>query len=859
MIQEFHISITPVAGQDTYLLRTESVAAGVPLAEIQVTWPVADWLTQANLLLQDPLQQLLAGTVTNAPDAPPSEDAIRLGQDLYQHLFQGRLRDSWLAAQGVAQHLHQPLRLRLGFKDSRLQGVPWELLYGEDRPLATGMDITLCRYYQGPNTVDLAALPPLPAATDPLHVLMVVSAPSDQHRLALAREIKPLLTDLQAPPSRPGLTGYPNARLHQPLDIQITLLEQPGRAELVQALEQGNFQVLHYAGHSDASLDLSSGGGDLFLVNRHNGLTESLSGKELAGLLVNNGIWLAVFNSCRGAYTPNTDATADWRLQNLVQALVTRGVPGVLAMADRIPDDVAITFTQLLYRNLRQGYPVDVCLSRVRQGLMAAHGSRQPLWMLPILYLRPGFDGYLLATPEAQPPDSFAPFSLTDPPRDFGLIPPDYSTDPDISSLAQEVFSGHGALTALSPTPHDWLGDGDWPQNGDAPRDRDWINDWEQSPPEADPVADLVQQLTAPLGTDLPPVDRPIPPETLALEDSPAFDGSDRPTLPPAPHGMDSPPRRVFVGSAPATTSSPLVQIAPLPQERTPLGRALATVPVPWRWGIAGAVAVGMAVAVGIALRPSPTVPPAFPGGGVLPPADGPLSSRGNGVVVLQAIQHLTTGRPAQARRSIEQLLDAQDLAAAQSVLAAAEADQLLEADLAFVRGRLLWQQAILGDQGATPYDARRAWSQAVEARADFPEAWVALGFAHYVLADNDQAMAAWETALGFDQARLRDRRPDSPPQISNVFTTNAMAGLAMAYYRQGEQILDGAERQVAFDQANRYLLMGINLDPTLLDPRALGLRWMWTPALIDTWRTTVSRLATLAPSSDLPPPAIAD
>lgn len=828
MIQEFHISITPVAGQDTYLLRTEAVAAGVPLAETQVTWPVADWLTQAEALLKDPLHQLLSGgpSTDGLAQGVEPEAALRLGQDLYQHLFQGRMRDSWLAAQGVAQHLQQPLRLRLGFKDSRLQGLPWELLHGEDRPLATGMDITLCRYYQGPNTVDLAALPPLAPAPEPLRVLMVVSAPSDQHRLALSREMKALMADLQAAPSRPGPASHPSARLRQPLEIQITLLEQPGRAELVQALEQGNVQVLHYAGHSDACFDdgpSDGSGGDLFLVNRHNGLTESLSGKELAGLLVNNGIWLAVFNSCRGAYTPNTDVTSDWRLQNLVQALVTRGVPGVIAMADRIPDDVAITFTQLLYRNLRQGYPADVCLSRVRQGLMTAHGSRQPVWMLPILYLRPGFDGYLFAVPAA--PDPLTPLTLAETALDPNLIPPDYSADPDISSLAQEVFSGHAALT---PPAAAMVGD--------------WLDDVDLPPaPEEDPVAHLVQQLTAPAFSAPPSVPPSVPP-----------------SAPPSSPSPSAPPRHVVVvGGSAAAPPPPLPWYRTVAQKAAPIRRAVDRIPTPWRWRVAGVIALGAALALGLSLRPDPPPDPGLstkdwllpPGGeGLIPPSEGPLSGSGNGVVVINALQALTTDRPALARRFLEQLLDQRDLNAAQSVLAAADPDQLLEADLAFVRGRLLWQQATLGDQGATPYDARRAWGQALQDREDFLAAWVALGFAHYVLADNDQAIDAWETALRLDQAQLRDRDPDGPPQVSDAFTTNALAGLAMAYARQGERSLDPGERQAAFQRANDYLLMVVNLDPTILDPRVLGLRWLWTPALIDTWRTTVGRLAILTP-----------
>ncbi len=142
--QEFHLSITPV-GADTYLLRTEAVASGVPLAEAQVVWPLETWLAQTEALFQDPLQALLQAPAETRLDS----SWMALGQALYTGLFQGRIRDSWVAAQGVAQNRRQPLRLRLGFKDSRVQRLPWELLYGDDRPLATGLDVTLCRYYQG--------------------------------------------------------------------------------------------------------------------------------------------------------------------------------------------------------------------------------------------------------------------------------------------------------------------------------------------------------------------------------------------------------------------------------------------------------------------------------------------------------------------------------------------------------------------------------------------------------------------------------------------------------------------------------------------------------------------------------------
>lgn len=415
MTQEFHLSVTPV-GEDEYLIRTERVAPGVPLAEEQVVWPVEDWLNQARQLMNDPLLGLLQGDAfdlgsdklrqssdreldtelaSNPHQGQPPRHLVDLGQQLYNALFQGTIRDSWMTAQGIAQHRREVLRLRIGLKGPRLVRLPWEVLHtgerhrvgGASRPVATGTDVLFSRYQPSPGLVGTsAALRELMLESQqPLRILMAIAAPTDQEQLELKREALHLQEELR---SRNGTASEAGGAA----EIQLTILDQPDREQLTQALEQGQFQVLHYAGHSN----LGAAGGNLYLVNGKTGLTEVLSGDDLAGLLVNNGIRMVVFNSCRSAYTATSDLEHEIGEQNLAEALVRRGIPGVLAMAERIPDDVALTLTRLFYRNLKQGYPVDLSLSRARQGLISAYGSHQLYWALPILYLHPEFDGQLI-------------------------------------------------------------------------------------------------------------------------------------------------------------------------------------------------------------------------------------------------------------------------------------------------------------------------------------------------------------------------------------------------------------------------------------------------------------------------------
>jgi hypothetical protein len=561
--------------------------------------------------------------------------------------------------------------------------------------------------------------------------------------------------------------------LGQPLNLDLTLLAQPGRTELVQALEQGDFQMLHYAGHSD----VSETGGDLFLVNPQTGLTEMLSGEDLAGLLVNNGIWLAVFNSCRGAYTPAIPDQGGWREQNLVQALVGRGVPAVIAMAERIPDDVAITFTQLLYRNLRQGYPIDLCLSRVRQGLAATQR------MLPLLYLRPEFDGYLYRR-EDQAVDSFDHLSL---------LLPDYGDDPEIGDLAQDLFTPAEAIAGF-------------PAPGVDPQRDDWLTDLEPPINNGATVREVLDHLLTPADT---PVQAAVPPSGSNPRAYPAIPAPRPQALPvsPPPSGFVRPGQRRRLVILWAAGVGVLVGLVAL-------GLGLM-----WRSYLSLSSASGTAQN-----RPSLT------------------SQAGQGETLSQVNQALSRQDMAQARQLMEQLLNQGNFSSVQTAISAIPSEQVGHPDIDFVRGRLAWQQSGHRDSEASRYDALRAWSQATQARPDFLEAWVAEGFAAYVLGNDNQAIAAWSRAVDLDQAQLRILDPDGQRQVASAYTGSAVAGLAMAKQRQSQQALDQEQARLQ-QEARSYFLRATSIDPGFLDASTLSQRWLWTPDLIENWRTSVTKL----------------
>ncbi|NJN76687.1 MAG: CHAT domain-containing protein [Synechococcaceae cyanobacterium RL_1_2] len=400
MFEEFQVYINSIT-DDEYLIRTERAESGVPIAEERVKWSVDTWLNQSRVLFHDPLVKLLqqngnsryveekksrlmvsAGdTMESSPDLSGLElKYAELGLSLYNAVFNKTVKDSLIIAKGIANHNRSILRLRLGSRDERILSLPWELMMeqespGQSRLVSTGPEVIFSRYQErsflGNSNIFKHLNHDLP-----VRILMVIAGPDDQENLQLKTEATYLREELK---SQRGDGSHA---------IELDILEQPSREELIEFVEQKHYQVFHYSGHSNASR-----GGNLYLVSKSSGLTETLRGEELAGLLANNGIQLAVLNSCNSGDDISIPNTND---SSLSRILIKRGIPAVIAMAAKIPDQVALILTRILYRNLNMGYPVDFCLTRARQGLMSAYGAQQMYWALPILYLDPLFDGLLV-------------------------------------------------------------------------------------------------------------------------------------------------------------------------------------------------------------------------------------------------------------------------------------------------------------------------------------------------------------------------------------------------------------------------------------------------------------------------------
>ncbi|MDJ1174536.1 tetratricopeptide repeat protein [Roseofilum capinflatum] len=776
MTQEFHLSVTPVGYvresasenlplRKTYLVRTEFVAPGVPLAEEQVEWPIADWLELTEYLIGDPL--------FSTPISSESVDLVSFGKSLYHSLFQGTIAQSWHTAQGIAHNRTQPLRLRLYLKDPLVAKLPWEILHGGDRPLTTNTEILFSRYHLNPRIRPLQDNP----IVDPLKILMVLSAPSDQQGLALDQEMHRLKGELQ---HHEGMG----------LDIHLDILTFPDREQLTRTLEQGQYHIFHYSGHSQAN----AWGGEIYLKNQHSGLTEQLHGDDLAGLLVNNGILMALFNSCSSAGTGDT---------SLAESLLKRGIPSVLAMGDRIPDQVAITFSQLFYRNLKREYAIDLSLNRTRQGLIAAYGSDALYFALPILYLQLGFVQF-------SPPDR--PSSAASVPVPSVAPPPVYHSpvQKDRAYYQQRIQKNPQDVEAYDRLGLIFYQEGQIEDAIDA-HQMALLNDANYT--------DAYYHLGC-IFYEKGQIQEAIKFYRQALNIDP-----------------EHPQANIALNQALAHSQAVSVAPVEIPEEQqlSDKRRWMFPLPIGRFWligmGILGGVSILMFAVfqaymswLDFQQRSAIVLPSPLP-------VERSNPDNANQTLVISAIAAFNQGNVEQGITYVATLLESDNgvISYAQQALETAPRYLQNESEFNYIWGRLVWQAMQQGSLIFSVDDARRYWQSAIKIDDQQPKYYNALGFAYY-------AQENWyEARKNFSKAREIAKSQNFPE------TLTAYAGLALVLAQDNQE-----------EQAVEFYQFVIQNDPLAFQPLYLGTHnWLWTNEAIAQWGFLGDRLPQVAENNN--------
>lgn len=295
-------------------------------------------------------------------ETPVSAGCLKeLGHKLAQILLPPRVRSAVLAHSSARPDLTVPVRLRITAHPSELAALPWEYVW-LDEPEAGGRRVGFLSLHPSFSIVrQVAAASPI----GPSNRLI----PSDR-LLLLAAWSDPRSSRHPALPHREAELEVLNAlgRFAENSTLHVRELAHATRASLSTYLADHPPHILHFIGHGDRRLSE----GVLILEGGQQGLEESLRASELAEWLRGKPTRLVVLAAC-------WTGTA---LNGIAHALVSSGMPAVVAMQMPFSDAAAGPFARAFYSALAQSCSVDEALRQARQMIKAAGAD----WGIPVLY-----------------------------------------------------------------------------------------------------------------------------------------------------------------------------------------------------------------------------------------------------------------------------------------------------------------------------------------------------------------------------------------------------------------------------------------------------------------------------------------
>jgi len=290
-----------------------------------------------------------------------------LGSLLYECLFDVDVDHLFRRS---LDEVERPNRLRLQLIFDReafeLASIPWEFLYRPDNDyssgyfLATDPQLVLSRYL--PLDQDRASLG---VEDESLRFLVVVSKPKELGpvlEFAVIEEIE---------------------KLCKAYNFGFDSLVNPPIDELIEKLESYKPHVLHFMGHGHYDRDRKQG--QIALLQPDREKAEWVTDATFANYFDGVKPQLVVLHACEGA---SIDFTS--KFAGLAPQLIRRQIPAVVAMQYEVTNKVAIRFSQIFYRQLADGKPIDGAVQEGRRQITIAdpeaYSNRD--FGTPVLYMR---------------------------------------------------------------------------------------------------------------------------------------------------------------------------------------------------------------------------------------------------------------------------------------------------------------------------------------------------------------------------------------------------------------------------------------------------------------------------------------
>lgn len=280
------------------------------------------------------------------------DEGKQMGKILHDWIFDGSVQ---------ALYLHntenmkdgERLRIRLQVDPPELSNLPWEYCFRGHNFLALGEHkISWARYI--PGLSDEGTI----TARPPVRILLAAAIPPDLPEVQADQEIKNVQHALRKLADQ----------------VEVRELRKTHLGNLYNEISNWRPHILHFIGHGL----LKSGQGALVLSDG-----KHLDSEQMTSVLGGSSVKVAVLNACNtAAHGEHVDS-----MMGVAQALIGVGIPAVVAMQFKVPDEIAVKFAAGLYDALANGRPLDEAVTAMRV-LSFAGQADKIYWAIPVLYMR---------------------------------------------------------------------------------------------------------------------------------------------------------------------------------------------------------------------------------------------------------------------------------------------------------------------------------------------------------------------------------------------------------------------------------------------------------------------------------------
>lgn len=304
---------------------------------------------------------------------PSGDEMMDFGADLFEALFQGDVRRLYDEARSRQQR--RRLDLVLTSMISWIAEKPWEFAYDKARQsfLATE-EIHLIR-----NVLTAVPASVIRERTGPLRILVAAAQPVGFVALSAEQEAGVI---------RRGFEALIEAKL---VTVEVLARATPGRIHGL--LSTGEFDVVHFIGHGTFNEETQEGA---LIFEDERGGQYPLGERSCREIFCQRGVSLVFLNACQTGSGGRSDFN-----KGVAQALVSHGLPALVANQYSVLDSSATSFAQHFYWSLAQGMGLGEAAREARIAVNYSMEGELIDWAVPVVYARD--PAMRLCTP---PPDA---------------------------------------------------------------------------------------------------------------------------------------------------------------------------------------------------------------------------------------------------------------------------------------------------------------------------------------------------------------------------------------------------------------------------------------------------------------------